>query len=628
MSHRTSPGAQRLHQPLSIRCHSAHALRRRSLLAATAVTAVTTMAGAAFADTSDVWISGVSAPPIVVESQGSNYSEVSSAAIPIEGNLRVTIDAGVSGRVKSYISWPRFVLEDGGTVGFLARGESRTYSRPRPKSVDRTKRIAITKSDYGETVLRACVEHAERLRSQGLSNTEIFGQDRQVQLTLEGRLEYETSGISGAPLPPEVPAGPLPTVTVNCKGHEPVVASSLSIMEEDSFSDRCTLNLQVGLTTTRADEPVRFRFVDDTGKQSNAMTARTRADKSASFSVPYTASGGRRSGQIRIVGISSNFVSEWQDYDVQCGQPGGALATHMPPTASVRFGGIVREEMYRGYLCPMRVAVIGYVKGRGLAASGKAAIFIDDRYQMRADYNIVGDETDTIVHYEDLTWREGKLAGGNFQAQTAPTKTLEASFKVLSPEAETLATASDRHTFVCRAGTAVGAVGNLPRPGDRADRPGNQATESQQTAGGFASAQQPVGSNAQLARPGATVSSFAIQAPQGRVRKGEIRLSGGQTNSNYGLRFYRKTGGSYQQVRSAQLPKRMRGPRANFDLGALSGSRVWRIEICPTGSTGIANAQSCKTSDFRLPRLGAVKPGSDAPVKGGKSKLLVPGNTN
>jgi len=97
--------------------------------------------------------------------------------------------------------------------------------------------------------------------------------------------------------------------------------------------------------------------------------------------------------------------------------------------------------------------------------------------------------------------------------------------------------------------------------------------------------------------------ALAIMAPKGTVRSGQIRLTGGPANATYELTFYRKVYSSYQAVNIAGLPKQMTGLTASIDLAALDGSRQWRLEVCPvSGGQG-----TCKTSDFRLPVVSAVK---------------------
>ncbi len=618
MSRWNSAGARRPDQLLLTRS-GRHAVWRRRLMAATAVGVVSSTAGTALADSASVWISGVSAPPIVVESNGSTYSGVSSPAIPIEGNLRVMIDAQISGKVKSYRSWPRLVLEDGGTNGFLARGESINYSRPRPKSVDRTKRFAITKSDYEEAMVRACVERADVLRSQGLSNTQIFGQDRQVPVIVEGRLVYDISGIAGQPVPPEVPPGPLPSVTVNCQGHEPVVSSDLEIVEQSSVGGACRLRFDGRIVTTRPNEDVSFRYADEAGNQSGVITVRTNGGKVATFSNTDKLPSGSNRGRIRIVGVSSTFNTAWQEYDLDCNQPTGITmgtpqAAPEPPSASVA-GLVVTERIFQGFICPDRISINGTITGRGLASSGVGTIFLENQYKLRQDFDISGDGTDTVVYRQNLTWGNpgGGLTLGSSGNTEPPAKTFAMQFKLADDQGHIIDTTFRRHTFACRPSTQSGQSAQVS----------GSHLATQQAEVNSTIEQKPAGVNVQMARP-AAVPAFAIQSPQGRVRKGEIRLSGGKANSKYLLRFYRKTSGSYQHVRKAQLPKRMTGKRANFDLSALDGGRAWRLQVCPVGTTGISSTQNCKTSDFRLPRIGVKKPAGEAPVKGGKFKPLAP----
>ncbi|TQV70651.1 hypothetical protein [Denitrobaculum tricleocarpae] len=620
MSDRTSPGAQRLHQPLPTPCHT-HTAWRRGLCAATAVGAVFAMTGSAVADHADAFVTQLNAPPIVVQSQGSAYTQVSSPAIPIEGTISLEVDAGVSGRVKRWKAWPMLVLPDGvSRLDFRDAGGAMNYQRPYPKAVDRDQDFVISKTDYSSTMATACIRHSERLRAQGLSNTQIFGQDRQVEVAVKGIVEYETTGIVGAPVPPEVrPADP--TVTVNCKGHEPVETSSLEVVEQAFIAGVCRLRLNGRIVTTRPNEEVSFRYADEVGNQSSVITVRTNGTRFATFSHTDKLPSGPNSGRVRIIGVSSVFNTPWQDYNLDCNQATGITtvmpqAVPQPPEASVA-GSVVSERVFQGFVCPDRISIDGTITARGLMATGSAAILLDNRHKLRQDFSVSEDGTETVRYLDSLTWGNpsGGLTLGAGSNTEPPKKSVMMHFKITDAQGRIIDTAFRRHSFACRPSTQSGQIA-----GNRLVTPQQGSGHQMVRPGGTA--------NAQLARPGAAVSGFAIQAPQGRVRKGEIRLSGGQANANYSLRFYRKTGGSFQPVRSAQLPGRMRGTRANFDLGALSGSRVWRIEICPAGSTGIANAQSCKTSDFRLPRMGGARSGADAPVKEGKTRRLAPRNAN
>lgn len=605
-------------------CFPARRTTRRCFYAVALFGSLATLAGPVTADSGKATAYFVNDPAIVVESHGSEYSGVSSPDLQIAGSLRVYVDAGVAGKVLNWEAWPRLTFKNmPGMMDFRNAGTRSVSLSGKPRFVDLQTQFFIDEADYDTTVAAACQQNAVRLRNQGLNDTQIFGQDRQVKLLVTGQLKYETSGAGKREYEENTQAPD--EITVTCKGHEPVVSSVLSIVEEGSTIGRCTLTLHVGFTTTRPDESVRFRFVDDTGKQSNAMTARTRADKSTHFDIPYTLSGGRRSGQIRIVGVNSNFQSDWQDYAADCGPATTDFFTPTPPEVRVKAFQMGRTN-YRGFFCPSLLRVRGYVDARnkgGAPTRGDATIWVGGSLKSISGWRADPGEYDEIVHHEEISWPPPGSGGvGNtFTSGTAnnaepPRQTIKVRFNVLRfTEDNRLVGSAEKNLVVfCR------------QQNESAQIVGNQLV-TQQPGVNSTIEQKPAGVNVQMARP-AAVPAFAIQSPQGRVRKGEIRLSGGKANSKYLLRFYRKTGGSYQHVRKAQLPKRMSGKRANFDLAALDGSRAWRLQVCPVGTTGISSTQNCRASDFRLPRIGVKKPAGEAPVKGSKFKLLAPKKAN
>ena len=145
-------------------------------------------------------------------------------------------------------------------------------------------------------------------------------------------------------------------------------------------------------------------------------------------------------------------------------------------------------------------------------------------------------------------------------------------------------------------------------------------------AGGLTGGEQP-GQASQQAATGMLVQPQAlplsIMAPKGRVRNGEIRLSGGKPTTSYKLTFFRKSGGKATQVSSAQLPKQMKGMNAKFPLAALTGGRAWQLRVCPVGQGPAA----CTTSDFRIPLIGAKKDKA-APAQPKATVVIVPGAMN
>jgi hypothetical protein len=149
--------------------------------------------------------------------------------------------------------------------------------------------------------------------------------------------------------------------------------------------------------------------------------------------------------------------------------------------------------------------------------------------------------------------------------------------------------------------------------------------------GGLGVGHKTAGADTQQSRPSGSAigrlakqqaQTFAVQAPMGLVRQGEIRLSGGAATAKYTLKFLRKNGGSYVAVNAAQLPKQMTGLAASFPLKALTGGHDWRLEVCPLGGA----PTGCKTADFRLTRIGgAGAANAPAPEQPQGTVFIIPG---
>lgn len=621
MSRRRSQGDQRPAKSLSVQLH--HRISwRRALLSATAFSAVFAASGAAFADYGEAEIKNFSAPPVVVENNGSTYTGLSSPAVPIRGDLEIVVDAEVSGRVTEWFARPEATLPNGNTMLFPNSGVSDSYDTRRPKRVERTHRFTIPKADYATTMAVACNQNAQRLQSQGWSQDQVFAQDHQVQVFMDGYVTYETTGIQGAPLPPEV-GGERNAVNVTCRREAPVrdvpsVVSRLEILEEASNTGACTLGLQVEFETASPNQLVRFQFVDDTGRQSNILNSRTRDDGTASFTQDYQLTGGGRSGQIRIVGVGADFASPWREYDLICGQPGGGLTTALPPKADSVSYQVESETEFRGLYCPEVITVAGIARGRG-EASGRALLSVGNRPLQMFEYDIDDTEREVFKASHTLSW-------DNVQQARQPLRIA----MQLRNNRDDMGNGGDLVDEIAQDFSVVCRAPSMPRSQGVGGNSSEQREELAQQGIGGGLAQPGGGANAQVAGLGdAATGGFDIQAPEGRVRKGVIRLSGGQATANYALRFYRRTDSGLQQVRSAQLPQRMTGNTANFDLRPLAGSRAWRLEVCQIGSTGISSTASCETSDFSLGRLGGVQSGNEPsaePVK--RTRRIMQRNAN
>jgi hypothetical protein len=240
-----------------------------------------------------------------------------------------------------------------------------------------------------------------------------------------------------------------------------------------------------------------------------------------------------------------------------------------------------------GYSCPQRARVHGFVQSGDVPLDGTVGLFVNGSMVKQHPVDLPANTSHNYDTEYTFPWN----------AATQTEQTLSFTLKYANSQGHVVKTVEKHESFACSSietgGVAQGAVGGVttgkPAP----------ATHSHQT--------------------------FAIQAPKGLVRQGQIRLSGGAANANYTLKFLRRNGGGYVAVNAAQLPKQMTGMVANFPLKALTGGRDWRLEVCPDGGAPSA----CKTADFRLTRIGAAGDASSpAPEQPQGTIFLVPGAMN
>src|SRR3546814_14396176 len=92
----------------------------------------------------------------------------------------------------------------------------------------------MPKADYAGFMVSACNFHADRLRQQGLSNSQIFGQDRSYKIAVWGGLEYEMSSLAGAIVTGEVLSWTgYPQVTFTCHLDDTLDNPAAAVLSEE-----------------------------------------------------------------------------------------------------------------------------------------------------------------------------------------------------------------------------------------------------------------------------------------------------------------------------------------------------------------------------------------------------------
>ncbi|WP_422367701.1 hypothetical protein [Pelagibius sp.] len=273
----------------------------------------------------------------------------------------------------------------------------------------------------------------------------------------------------------------------------------------------------------------------------------------------------------RVDGLSSNATPQPQSYNLSISELG--------------------SKIRNGYVCPTKIGMGGFVQSGSEGFSGSISYFAGAVLQHSQGVNL-GPNTgqgQSVEHV--LDWDAGAF----------PEKDVIYAFKVENQYCIEVGSEVVTKRIACEKieTNRDPAVSGLSSGGSNATHaPTNEV----------------VGQVALQTAP-----AFAIQAPKGRVRAGRIQLSGGPANAKYDLRFYRGDERGYRSVRSAQLPRQMTGRTATFNLRALSGSRTWRIEVCPAGTK---DKKACQSSDFQLPRLKGAG-GMKAPANPATTKVFV-----
>ncbi|NIA69593.1 hypothetical protein HBA54_13410 [Pelagibius litoralis] len=579
-----------------------------------------TAAGPALADTGNADIEELDLAVIEVSSDGETYTTVSDSSPAITGMWFIHLNAHKRGRVKSWAAWPAMQAQGMPTKDFPELGKSASYPLgDRPKIVNREYPLFIPLQAYRAYVKEACNQMAFRLRNySGKTNDEIFAVDRSIPVEVSAGITWDMSGRANEN-PPAVEVTPgaennkIKPVTIVClkTPTQPapelkVVASQLSVEAgniSSGLQSQCVLRLGGAITVTRSDLPVTFRYVDETGKESDVKTISPVPGVVKAMQHVFMHSypldhvvGEKNEGKIRMVGENIEFESNWADYDVDCAAPTNDLLVALPPKATrlEAFSGAKKtvhvqtltvvgvESTSHPYLCPARMRVEGGLQGRG-KASGKAVLFASKEQLAEEVYDV--DQGDTVYFggERELSWHVGNVHGQEVVLQ----------LMIRNMAGEVVDSIKSSQTFKCER-IVQGALALTPP----------QPTNDKASAGSGSTPPQSTNDNA-TAQAGL---NFNIVTPKNRVRNGQIRLSGAKPDQAFKLRFLRKSNsGGYKIVNSAQLPKQMTGNAASFNMAALNAG-TWRLRVCPMAKGGkIPNVKACKTSDFKVLAAGTFQ---------------------
>lgn len=388
-------------------------------------------AQSAYADSADVDVVSIATPEIVVLSNGSSYTQLQAPA-GFAGDIRAQFDAGVFGRVKEWKVW--FVFEPdspfGGPMHLSNHGYSKSYSTPRPKSVDRTVHVAVPGAAYEFFALGHCNGLADQLRQSGLSNHQIFGQDRKIAITVDSDFTVDFNGASGGDLIVQA-TFENPTIQLVCQkwhGSSAPVATneletklpdvedaSLTLIEQYGPSGLCQIKTSGVIRTREANTEVKFRYEDAQGHKSDVKTVATDHSKTVFFSHQYDVPNnlnGDETGMVRMVGVGDPFETTWENYTMKCSEPGATgLTAELPPSVKMQWVVIEKKAFpindnqpgAQTQLCPVRLKLIGLIEGHG-QLSGAAAFVGDYYFSAPQAYEVENGEKVLIGAEREIDW--------------------------------------------------------------------------------------------------------------------------------------------------------------------------------------------------------------------------------
>ncbi len=453
-------------------------------IAAAATFAACLAAGTAMADQGSANLVNVLSKTIEIESDGQHYTKPANFLQFIAADVRVALDAEISGRIRSYEVWLKFRAENTDWVSLPQYGYAQTFPLgDRPKTLDKVISLGIPSASYGSHLVDYCEQQAADLRQGGMSDQAIFSQDRPLEVGLLPALKWDMSGANNSYNASGLGAGwPfLVKMTVVCKASksdpqrlptadngptrkDPVLESlSLLVIEKDSLRGACSLQLAGTVKTKKPNTEAKFRFESDDGHKSDVKTVTTGSVSTRQYSYDYPLSpGGTKIGKIRVVAVGENVASDWKDYEVNCGSPAQDVATLLPPKAiSVEIIPTGEEIVHRGYACPATAKIYGVLKGRGKSKGG-AALFAGGKLNTLAQYDVQDDESVVIQGDYTFDWANKQSVQQN----------VKSVFRLTNLSQDVVDEIENTQNFTCRkietSPVAQGAAGNYAPTGDRA----------------------------------------------------------------------------------------------------------------------------------------------------------------
>ncbi|MCG6882296.1 MAG: hypothetical protein LJE62_00920 [Silicimonas sp.] len=332
-------------------------MNTKILLAAAAATTFAGAAAQAATDIGNVDVLYVNPNAIQVSSNGQSYTKLKSFG-NAEVGMRVEYTAGGLDRIISWKVWPEYKYGFGVSslaVSLESHAASKSYDVfQRPKEVGKNAAVTFPGHLLEPSAVSMCNMMAASLRSQGKSNTQIFGQDREVHFNVIANYQFQTNMGGEELFEVQMPK----TQTVICKkwagsqiptGPQAlanplhVKKATMKLKEIALMNGTCAVELTTAISTNTAGATMKYRFKHSSGKLSPVFTTKTAGNKIAvvkhKWDVPNGA--GAERGWMQLIGVSHDFKSNRARYRMQCQDSavGGFAAGPKKPKVRVKVGG-------------------------------------------------------------------------------------------------------------------------------------------------------------------------------------------------------------------------------------------------------------------------------------------------
>lgn len=321
---------------------------------------------------------------ILAVGNGAQFGEINPNR-DLTAKIRVTAEAdGVAGRIKSVESWLalRNLDWEGGYFHAKEGGYKKEYPfGTRNRTFDGTVSVRVPAAQLKQWMTLQCNTLVQRLRQQGLTDRQIWGQDRPIRIRADAGHQISFAEITRR-VDEIQPKNNNPNVILTCQKFatetpprrvDRVETARLEHSTVATPSGTCTLNLNYAVRTNHPHAVVKFRLKDDKGRSSEVKTLTTNEIKIAAGSVSYNIPDnvGAETGKIRMHGVSPEFLSNQIEYRVVCtsapgglspGQGSGGQASQ-PPTG---MDPAVRERLRRTTPPEGRQRIGNGIQSRGI----------------------------------------------------------------------------------------------------------------------------------------------------------------------------------------------------------------------------------------------------------------------